>query len=73
MSGQSDGISAEGRRAALLIAGVGLFWIVVTWLGATYEWSQRTRALFDLFALAGFGLGLWQTITLWRKRRQDKG
>ena len=44
-------------------------WILVTQIGAQYGWSNRTRALFDLAALAGFGFALWQTYLLWRNRR----
>ena len=62
----------KGRRIALFIAGVGLVWILVTAIGAEYGWSQRTRALFDLVALAGFGAGIWMTYQLWRARQTDK-
>jgi len=62
----------KGQRIALFIAGVGVFWILVTAIGAQYGWSQRTRALFDLAALAGFGAGLWMTYKLWRARQTDK-
>ena len=62
-----------GQRAALLMAGVGVFWVLVTLIGVEYDWSIRTRALFDLAALAGFGFALWQTFQLWRARQNDKG
>ena len=62
-----------GQRVALLMAGVGVFWILVTLIGSEYGWSNRTRALFDLAALAGFGFALWQTFQLWRMRQDDKG
>ncbi|MEO0829470.1 MAG: DUF5337 family protein, partial [Pseudomonadota bacterium] len=38
-----------------------------------YGWSTRTRAIFDLAALAGFGFALWQTFRLWRARQIEKG
>ncbi|KMK67066.1 DUF5337 domain-containing protein [Puniceibacterium sp. IMCC21224] len=62
----------QGRVIALLIAGVGLFWIGATALGGALDWSQRIRALFDLAALAGFGLALWMIYGLWRDSRKDK-
>ena len=62
----------DGRRIALVIAGVGLFWIAITAVGGALDWSQRTRALFDLAALAGFGLALWMIIGLWRDRQKNK-
>jgi len=42
-------------------------------IGSQYGWSNRTRAIFDLAALAGFGFALWKTFQLWRLRRNDKG
>ncbi|SLN42680.1 hypothetical protein ROJ8625_02092 [Roseivivax jejudonensis] len=62
----------KGRAIALLIAGVGLFWIAATTLGAWLDWSQRWRALCDLAALAGFGLAIYMIYDLWRARRADK-
>lgn len=61
-----------GQRLALAIAGVALLWIAANAVGGWLGWSNRIRALIDLFALAGFGFALWQTITLWRSRRNDK-
>ncbi len=72
MKRQRSEESRTGQRVALFIAGIGLFWMLVTALGAQYGWSQRTRALFDLVALAGFGAGLWMTYKLWRARQDDK-
>ncbi|WP_292292742.1 DUF5337 domain-containing protein [Marivita sp.] len=71
MSRDSE-VSRKGRRTALFIAGVGVFWILATAIGSQYGWSQRIRALFDLAALAGFGAGLWMTYQLWRARQADK-
>ncbi len=62
-----------GQRVALLLAGVGVFWVLITMIGSEYGWSMRTRAIFDLAALAGFGFALWQTYRLWRARQNDKG
>lgn len=62
-----------GQRIALIIAVTGVLWVLANLLGAHFEWSNRIRALFDLMALAGFGLALWQTLTLWRSSRNDKG
>jgi len=62
-----------GQRVALIVAGTGVFWIMATMIGTEYGWSLRTRAFFDLAALAGFGFALWQTFQLWRARQNDKG
>ncbi len=62
-----------GQRVALMIAGVGVFWVLVILLGDEYGWSNRVRAFFDLAALAGFGFALWQTYRLWRARQDEKG
>jgi hypothetical protein len=61
------------RTAALVLAGVGLFWVVATWAGGALGWSARARVFFDLFALAGFGFGLYLTWQAWRIGRAHKG
>jgi hypothetical protein len=70
--GDTDQAKA-GQRVALTVAAVGGFWVLVTMIGSQYGWSNRTRAIFDLAALAGFGFALWKTFQLWRLRRNDKG
>ncbi len=62
-----------GQRVALIIAGVAVLWMLLNLIGAEYNWSNRTRAFFDLAAMAGFGFGLWRTYQLWRVRQNDKG
>ncbi|MBV2360565.1 DUF5337 domain-containing protein [Thalassococcus sp. CAU 1522] len=71
MTGRPDD-AAKGRRIALVIAGVGLGWMAATALGGALDWSQRTRALFDLAALAGFGWAIWMIWGMWRARQDDK-
>lgn len=72
MADQKERIARQGRIVALVIAGVGLFWIAATALGGALDWSQRTRAFFDLAALAGFGTALWMIYQLWRASQKDK-
>ncbi|MFZ5963894.1 DUF5337 domain-containing protein [Thalassococcus sp. BH17M4-6] len=72
MTDRNSDTARQGRIIALVIAGVGLFWIAATALGASLEWSNRTRAFFDLAALAGFGTAIWMIYQLWRARRNDK-
>ncbi len=71
MAGGSD-LAASGRRAALVMAGTGLFWVIAIWAGTALDLSQRTRGLLDLIALAGFVLALWMTYQTWRARRDDE-
>jgi len=66
-------LAQAGRRAALLMAGTGIFWIGAIYAGSELGLSGRVRALFDLMALAGFGWALWMTYDIWRKRQKDKG
>jgi threonine/homoserine/homoserine lactone efflux protein len=70
---QDNKISRAGQRAALAMAGTAVFWIVATYLGGELGLSNRTRALFDLMALAGFGFALWMTYQVWRLRQNEKG
>lgn len=67
-----EALARQGRRAALVLAGTGLFWIVATWAGGALEIGTRWRALFDLMALAGFGVALWMTWVAWRMRSGQK-
>ncbi|MCM2560862.1 DUF5337 domain-containing protein [Lutimaribacter sp. EGI FJ00015] len=62
----------KGRRTAILIAGTGMFWILATLIGAEMGWSMRTRALFDLIALAGFVLAIVMIYQIWRARQNDQ-
>lgn len=74
MNRQSDpnkDLAGQGRRVALFLAATGVYWIVITWAGSQLAWTQRTRGLFDLVALAAFGWCLWMIIGIWRKRQQD--
>ena len=73
-SGQNtDGVGRQGRLASLVAAVTGLFWIAAIWAGNQYDWPQRTRALFDLIALAGFAFVLITAFRIWRSRRKDEG
>ena len=58
-----------GQRLALVIAGTGIYWILAIQLGAHFEWSNRTRALLDLVALAGFAWAAIVAIGIWRQRQ----
>ncbi len=68
-----DKSAQKGKVIGMLIAGVGVFWIVATFLGSYFELSMRIRALFDLFALAGFVLAIVMIYQLWRARQTDRG
>ncbi|MBP0481950.1 DUF5337 domain-containing protein [Sagittula salina] len=72
MANKND-LNRHGRKIALMIAGVGLYWITITALGQALDWSQRLRALFDLVALAGFIWAVWMIYGLWRARQDDEG
>lgn len=65
-------LKKQGQKIALFIAGVAVFWFLIIKIGEEYEWSQRTRALFDLVVLAGFGVGIWKSLQIWRARQADK-
>ncbi|GAA4223730.1 DUF5337 domain-containing protein [Sagittula sp. NFXS13] len=66
-------LNRRGRKVALTIAGVGLFWIAVTALGQALDWTQSLRALLDLVALAGFIWAIWMIYGLWRARQEHEG
>lgn len=66
-------IAQAGRQAALVLAGVAVFWIAATWIGGQMGLSNRVRALFDLMALAGFGFALWMAYRVWRMQKDSAG
>ncbi len=68
-----NNVQREGRLAGLVIAFTGALWLGGTWVGESLDWSNRTMALVDLLALAGFLFGLVVTYRIWRKRRTDEG
>ena len=57
-------VARDGRRAAIVIAGTGVLWLLA-------RLSPRTLALFDILALVGFGYGLWCVVKVWRARRDQ--
>ena len=66
-------LARSGRMAAIVIAGTGVFWILATIIGGQLGLTQRTRALFDLMALAGFAWAVWMIYQVWQLRQSDKG
>lgn len=74
MSEQQDAaLARKGRVTALVIAGTAVFWVLANLIGAELELSQRTRALFDLIALAGFVFAIAMIFQIWRARQNSKG
>ena len=63
----------QGRLAAIVAAGTGLSWIAAIWAGNQFDWPQRTRALLDLVALAGFAFVLITAFRIWRARQDNEG
>lgn len=64
--------SKAGRRASLLLAGTGVFWIVTVFLGGQFDWPVRIRVFFDIMALVGFGCALLLTFQARRLGRSGK-
>ncbi|RKF15004.1 hypothetical protein D6850_09090 [Roseovarius spongiae] len=68
-----DSEHRQGRRAALVIAGTAVFWVLATLIGGELGLDNRTLALFDLIALGGFVWALWMIYNIWRARQDNKG
>jgi len=64
-------VARDGRRAAIVIAGTGVLWLLALLAGGALGLSPRTLALFDILALVGFGYGLWCVVKVWRARRDQ--
>jgi hypothetical protein len=69
---QNQNVSETGQRIAMVVAGTGVLWICANLAGEFLGLSVRTRAFFDLAALAGFGFALYMTFKLWQARQNDK-
>ncbi|MDF1802814.1 DUF5337 domain-containing protein [Thalassovita sp.] len=72
MSDRNTEQARKGRKAAMLIAGTGVFWVLATLIGGQMGLDMRTRALFDLIALAGFILAIAMIYQIWRARQNDQ-
>jgi hypothetical protein len=72
MPQQDQEIARLGRRAALVIAGTGVLWVLASLIGAQYGLSLRVRALFDLMALGGFVYAFVLIYQLWRARQGNR-
>lgn len=74
MSEQKDAeLARKGRITSLVIAGTAVFWIVASFVGGQLGLPNRTRALFDLVALAGFVYAIVMIFQIWRARQNSKG
>lgn len=74
MSEQKDAeLARKGRITSLVIAGTAVFWIVASFVGGQLGLPNRTRALFDLIALAGFVYAIVMIFQIWRARQNSKG
>ena len=69
----TDATGRQGRLVSLVAAGTGLYWIAAVWAGNHYDWPQRTRALLDLIALAGFAFVVITAFRIWRSRQKSEG
>lgn len=70
---QDDRQGRAGRRAALVIAGTAVLWVLSTLIGAQLGLGTRVLALFDMVALAGFVWAIWMIYNIWRMRQDSQG
>lgn len=73
MSDRDQQIARKGRVTAMVIAGTAVFWVLATLIGSQLGWSNRTQALFDLLALAGFVWAFVLIYQIWRTRQSNQG
>ena len=64
-----DPAGRKGRQAALVIAGTSILWILFGLIADKEGFSQSTRLIVDLIALAGFLVAFWLIYQLWRDRQ----
>lgn len=73
MKQSPDKTTRAGQRTGLFIAGLGIFWLCANIAAGYLGWSNKTRFILDLVALAGFGGALLMVLNIWRTRQKDKG
>lgn len=61
-----DRVARKRRLAGLVIAGTGVFWILIMLIGEKEGFSQQLRLVFDLVALLGFLFAFWLIYQSWR-------
>ncbi len=66
-----DALSKKGRLAGLVIAGTGVFWVLITLIGEKEGFSVQLRLVFDVLALLGFIFGFWLIYQIWRDSRDS--
>lgn len=62
-----------GRMAIYIIIVTASVWVVATWAGNHWGWPMKSRLVFDLMALGGFGFALAVIWRVWRTRQKDEG
>ena len=62
--------AAMGRRIALVVAGAGVLWVGVQWLGGQMGWPPKYILLADLSAAAAFIWAMVAALRMWRKRQR---
>lgn len=67
---QPDPAGRKGRRAALVIAGTGLGWVLFGMIAEKEGFSLSTRIIGDLVALAGFVFAFWLIFQMWQAGRK---
>lgn len=72
MPDRNQQLARKGRVTAMVIAGTAVFWILATMIGGYLELANRTRALFDLIALAGFLWAFVLIFQMWRLRQDSQ-
>ena len=66
-----DRAGQKGRRAALVIAGTGIGWVLFGMIADKEGFDVGTRIAGDLVALAGFLFAFWLIFQMWRDGRND--
>ncbi|WP_179378459.1 DUF5337 family protein [Jannaschia marina] len=75
MTGPSDrdvAIAKRSARVAMVIVGVFLSWGILQALGAQYDLSRRVMGFGDSVALVAMGWAIYETVMIWRLRREKE-
>ena len=75
MTGPSDqdiAIAKRSARVALVIIGIFVCWGILQFMGAQFNLSRRIMGLGDSVALVAMGWAIYETVMIWRLRREKE-
>ncbi|CUH32600.1 hypothetical protein JSE7799_00944 [Jannaschia seosinensis] len=71
-SDQDIALALRSRRVAIVLIAGALIFVLGEAIGAYYAVPGRWMGLFEIAMLAVMGWAIWETVTIWRLRRDKE-